>query len=247
MSRLTVLLSSLCLMGCVSGFDRSALREQLSGYRAEAAEESIEKLKARKPRLKFPCNVAVYLYPDDADSSWSWSSADRAYMESWGTRLKQEGVVEGMFIISDMFTNGKDLPSLRRAAAKYNADVLLVVKGATQTQNYVNPGALANLTLLGGFVVPGQHCDAMFLLQAGVVDVSSGVVCASLESEGEARLIKPSFLLKQEDAIGRAKRHALEKFGPVLSRRMHGLQNLYNTQMAKVRKVQEVTKEGTKK
>ncbi len=152
-----------------------------------------------------------------------------------------------MFIISDIFTNGKDIESLRRAAAAYNADVLLIVKGATQTQNYVNPGALANLTLVGGFVVPGQHCDAMFMIQAGVVDVTSGVVCASLESEGEAYLLKPSFLLKQGDAIGRAKRHALEKFGPVLSRRMHGLQDLYNSQLCKVRKIPEVTKDGKAK
>ena len=76
-----------------------------------------------------------------------------------------------------------------------------------------NPAALLNLTVLGGFLVPGSQCDALFVMQGGLVDVNNGCLYASVESEGSARIYRPTFVIEKEGAIAKAKSEAVKNFG----------------------------------
>lgn len=214
------------LAGCVStGFNRGALHDQLRLEGAEAKEvldEDIQQVLALKPQLTFPCRIAVYLRPGK-DASWHWTPQDKDLLNSWSAALGKEGIASNVVLMNDMFTSGADLKHLRLAAARYGADALLIVQGASVTDGYENPAALLNLTIIGGYVVPGSHRDALFIVQAGLVDVHNGCLYATAESEGEGHIMRPTFIIEDRDAIARAKKTAMDAFGPELLRQMRGL------------------------
>jgi hypothetical protein len=80
-------------------------------------------------------------------------------MRAWGDSLCKEGVASDVVFMSSMFTSSDDLQALR-AAAKHGADALLLIKGASATESRLNPLALLNVTIIGGYVVPGRgQCD----------------------------------------------------------------------------------------
>ena len=144
-------------------------------------------------------------------------------METWAEALRKEGIATDVIFMSTMFSKGDSLVDLRAGAAKYGADALLVLKGAAVTDSYMNPAALFNVTVVGGFVVPGSHRDALFLMEGGLVDVNNGFLYASMEAEGEGQTLAPTFIIEEKDAIERAKQKALTAFGPELLRRMRNL------------------------
>ncbi len=144
-------------------------------------------------------------------------------MEGWAEALRKEGIATEVSFMSTMFSQGETIQELRAAAAKHGADALLVLEGAAVTDSYMNPAALFNVTVVGGFLVPGSHRDALFLMEGGLVGVNNGFLYASMEAEGEGRTLAPTFIIEAKDAIERAKQEAITAFGPELLRRMRNL------------------------
>jgi hypothetical protein len=216
-------LALLALAGCVTTneFDRSALRAKMGDETAQVTEKQVQEVMALRPQLSFPCNIAVYFHPDGG-----WTGKERALVDSWCQALKQQGIVASMFVMSDLFVDGQSLTALRVTAARHGADALLVLKGASQITSYVNPAALFNLTVVGGYVIPASHRDALFLVQGGLLDVGNGFIYASVESEAEAGIIRPTFVIDEKVAVERARKQALVNFGPALVRRMQGLRSM---------------------
>jgi hypothetical protein len=215
------------LSGCATGFDRGALlerlqRENVAGPDKSVQDKEIQEVRALKPQLSFPCRIAVYLKPS-TDGHWHWSREDKEILNSWAGILRKDGIASDVFPMTGMFVNDGDLKHLRMAAARYGADALLVIQGACQTDSYLNPAALFNLTLVGGYIVPGSHRDALFILQGGLIDVGNECLYASVESEGEAGIVAPSFIIEERDAVTKAKKKALEAFGPELLRHISNL------------------------
>ncbi len=224
--RTTLGLLLLCLAGCAAGLDRNLVRYQLENSSLQITDETtetIEEVKALRPQLMFPCKLAVYLHPPGY-SEWQWTSGDKRIFDAWGKELKRQGVVREAFFLPNMLLGEKkDLHALRLAAAKCGADALLVVQGAVATDDYMNPAAAANLTVVGGFVVPGSHCDALFVAQALLIDVNNGFIYATAEGEGKGSVIRPSFIIEQSGAINNAKKRALHDLGPRVATQMQKL------------------------
>src|SRR5262249_49138854 len=156
-------------------------------------EEDILRVKSLKPQLTFPCKIAVYLLPGER-GSWRWTPQDKELMASWATALKKEGIASDVFMMSELFAPSSGLKELRVAAARHGADALFVIQGASQVDNYLNLASVLDLTVVGGFLVPGSHCDALFVMQGGLVDVGNGFIYASVESEGQGKIVRPTFI-----------------------------------------------------
>jgi hypothetical protein len=220
-------LFSLFLAGCVSssGFDRGVLHESLcTKGETQVTDEEVKKAMELRPQLTFPCKVAIYLYdPDNRSYQWRWGPKDKELILSWMNDLKKAGVVGEAFFMSGMFTSGNSFKELRLAAAQHGADAVLLLKGAYQTDSYLNPAAVFNLTIVGGFLAPASHCDTLFLMQGGLIDVANGYLYATAESEGEAGIIRPTFIIEEKDAVEQAKKVALDNLGPELVRRLGNL------------------------
>lgn len=210
----------LLLCGCASGFDRNALQERLNDGTFQMPDAAIAEARAMKPQLKFPCRIAVYLKP--GDNQWRWTSEDRAAMERWSAALKTDGIASEVFPLPEMLTGKGDVKELRLAAAKCGADVLFLIHGAAQTDSYKNPAAVFNLTVIGGYVIPGSHKDSLFMMEGCLLDVDNGYIYTAVQSEGVGKIIRPTFVIEDKDAIAAAKTKAIAAFGDeVLTRLRH--------------------------
>lgn len=237
--RIGILLLPILLTGCFArGFDRSDLygrlkAEQVPGL-PEVNETDIVKVQSIKPQLTLPCRVAVYLPPSTGGRR---RAKEKEFIDSWAETLKKEGIVTDMFLMSDLFTTGTSLKDLRVAAARHGANLLLVLQGESDVDTYKNPAAVLNLTIVGGFLVPGSRCDALVAFQGALVDVSNGFLYASIDAEGEGSIIRPTFLIEDRPAIERAKEKALANFGNELLKRMRNLHSAMSGQPEVVRAV----------
>jgi rhombotail lipoprotein len=226
------LLASVLFAGCcqTTSFDRSAMMSRLQTESASVtvSDDEIVQVQAIKPQLQFPCRVAVYLSP-----AVQWSIKDKERIKAWGDSLKKEGIVSDYFLMSSLFSpNAASLASkaqkeVRLAAARHGADAVLILHGIHQTESYENPAALLNLTLVGGYIIPASHRDVLFMLQGAVVDVGNGFLYASVESEGTGKIMRPSFIIEEKDALDAARKEAIEGFGPDFLRRMQSLNHSY--------------------
>ena len=122
-----------------------------------------------------------------------------------------------------MLTGKGELKELQLAAAKCGADVLLVVDGASQSDRYMNPAAVLYLTIVGGYLVPGSHVDSLFMIEGCLFDVDNGFLYTSARAEGVGKIVRPSFLIEEKDAIAEAKTQAIGKFSDALLRQMQSL------------------------
>jgi hypothetical protein len=209
--------------GCVShGFDRAAIQQRLNDGTLQVTDEAIAEARATRAQLRLPCRIAVYFKPAD-HGDWWWTTEDRAALAPWAAALKQEGIAAEVFQLPEMLVGKGEAKDLRLAAAKCGADVLLVIRGAAQTDSYQNPAAMLYLTGVGGFLVPGSHRDSLFVMEGCLLDVDNGYVYTGVQSEGVGKIIRPTFLIEDRDAIGLARTKAVAKFGEEFFGRMRTL------------------------
>jgi rhombotail lipoprotein len=221
------LIVPLFLCGCAHGFDRNTLQERLNDGSLQISDTTIAEARGLKPQLKFPCRVAIYLQPERGE--WHWTAEDKSAMKVWADSLKSEGIVSDVFPLPEILIvsgEGKDkdhAKELRLAAAKCGADVLFVIHGAAQTDSYKNFASALNLTIIGGYVVPGSHRDSLFLMEGVLLDVDNGYVYTAVQTEGVGKIVRPTFLIEDKDAIARAKTKAVAQFGDEVLKRMREL------------------------
>jgi hypothetical protein len=205
-----------------NGFHRSYLEARLNDEGFKVADEEIKTIQTLRPQLHFPCRIAVALRGSNHHDA-RWTYKDRQQMEAWFSSLVQEGIATDVVFIPRMFASGETLKELRAAAAKVGADALLVIRGGGAAENRLNALAMLNVTVVGGFLVPGSHSDALYRIEAGLVDVNNGYLYATMEAEGEGMTLAPTFLIEDREAIECAKQEALKAFGPEVLQRMRGL------------------------
>jgi rhombotail lipoprotein len=212
----------LLLCGCAQGFDRAALQDRLNDGSIQTNDQDIAAARAMKPQLRFPCRMAVYFKPGDHD--WRWTTEDRAALETCAKQLKAEGIASEVFPLPEMLV-GKDtdVKCLRLAAAKCGADVLFIIHGAAQTDSYKNAASVFDLTIVGGYLVPGSHKDSLFMMEGLLIDVDNGFIYTGVQSEGVGKIIRPTFRIEEKDAIARAKTKAITDFGEEVVQRLRRL------------------------
>lgn len=218
-----VLLVPVLLCGCTNGFDRAALRERLNDGSLQMPDAAIAEARATRPQLRFPCRIAVCLKPSD-HSEWRWTPEDKTAMEGWAATLKREGIAGEVFPLPEMLVaKGGDVKELRLAAAKCGADALFVIHGAADTLRYMNPLAVCNLTIVGGYVIPGSSRDSLFMMEGILLDVDNGYIYTGIQAEGTGKVMRPTFVIEDKDAIAIAKTKAIAQFGDEVLKRMRTL------------------------
>jgi rhombotail lipoprotein len=207
-------------VGCANGFHRDALQERLHDGSLQSTDKDIAAARALRPQLKFPCRVACYLNPESKGGNWHWTQDDRAALETVGAELKTKGIASEVLLLPDMLSEKGSLDKLRLAAAKCGADVLLVVNGAAECDKYKNPAAVFDLTVVGGYLVPSRHVDALFLMEGCLFDVDNGYVYGAVQAEGVGKIVRPTFRTEEKDAIAKAKTQAIGRLNDELLKTM---------------------------
>lgn len=232
MRAVVVAVLAVMLTGCAAskGFDRGTLRNSLGEI---TTDQDIQNVLALKPQLSTPFKLAVYLN----NESWNakrrfWNDEEKNDLLTYGNRLKEAGVVSDIFLISEdavpghqssgsVHTSDRDhLRDLRFGAASYGADALLVISDASSVDRYNNPSALFYWTIVGAYLVPGTHSDALVMMRSSLWDVRNGYLYATQDAEGMGKRVGPAFVTEDVDAVYAAKKMAIADLGKKLTDRL---------------------------
>lgn len=227
----------MCLMsvGCSRGFHRTDLQDQLRSGAPEFASDQpgevitaddIKAAFAARPQLKKPFRLAIYFDNPGA----RWSEHERMGLQRAGDRLQELKVISDYLLLTDLLVDGnaplnhtngqagrQRFAQIRLAAAKANADAVLVVRKAADVDRYSNPFSLLYLTVIGFYVAPGSNADALVMVEGALVDVRNGVVYASAQAEGEDSIIRPLAYLENDDVVRGASNKAMDAFAKEIS------------------------------
>lgn len=218
---------TLSVFGCVStGFNRGALREQIGVVKPTYDDTQIKEAFTKKANLPKPFKLGVYFRQPQVvrgESKWRWSDQDKATLDEIGIELKSEGVVSEVFPIFDSVATSDDLKSLRLAAAKHQADALLIVSGATQIDRYTNNWGWSYLLLVPALFVPGSSADTLFVANASMWDVKNEFLYLTAETEATSSITYvPAFAKNDKDLIDQAKTLSMAKLKIELKKMIKG-------------------------
>jgi len=177
-------------LGCASkGFNRGQLSEHVGVVKPEFNDQEIKTAFNKKPNLPKEFKLAVYFKAppqgkNQSNPGWRWTENDKTVLDEIARDLKKEGIVSDVFPILHSLVSDDDLKSLRLAAAKHQADALLIISGAGQIDRYINHLGWTYALLLPALVVPGSEADTLFVSSATLWDVRNEYLY--LTAEGEA-------------------------------------------------------------
>jgi hypothetical protein len=188
---------------------------------------SVEEIERLRPQISLPIRVAV-APPRLAYRDWygredveTWTPDEVAEIESWEAPLRQAGVIKDLMIVPGLLREecawrddpGCALRANRAAAARIQADALLVVSFATGVDEYANLASVLNLTIVGMWVVPGHHRDALTIAEGAILDNRNEYLYAFARGEGQDRIIRPWVYADNWKVIVSSRLNALHAFG----------------------------------
>ncbi|MCC2640702.1 MAG: exported protein of unknown function [Nitrospira sp.] len=221
---LLAFLALLALSACSAsrGLNRQALQESFHTNPDVVTDQDIAATMALQADLPSPYRLALYFKHKDFPSrpalrKVDWISADAERLQRALAPVKEEGIIRQSFLLANSAVQGTTFRDIRQAAARYNADAILVIDGAASVDRYNNGHSWWYATGLGLYLAHGTESHALFMMEGLFWDVRSGYLYGTQTAEGETTLIGPALLLEDKDAIAEAKDVALERFGKELA------------------------------
>ncbi len=212
------------MSGCSSsrGLNRQALQESFHEHPDVVTDQDIASTLALQGHLPAPYRLAIFYKHKDFPGSPTlrkvdWVSADAERIQRALEPVKEEGILQQSFLLANSTVQGTTFRDIRLAAARYNADAILVIDGAAAVDRYNNGRAWWYATGLGAYIAHGTESHALFMMEGTLWDVRSGYLYGTQTAEGETTLMGPASSLEDKDAIAEAKDVALERFGKELA------------------------------
>lgn len=225
MQRRVVLVLTLLVTGCSfspRGFDHGALARAARVDRHPVTEPDVAGAAALSPQLAPPFRVAVWFRPPNpwrwSEHRFHWTDRDREVVLAALQPLVDAGVVAEVVLLANAVFPDDGVRAARFAAARQGAHAVVIVTGAAALERYSNASALLYPTILGLWVAPGSHANALCLVSASVWDVKDGYLYAAAETEGTVRRRVPYMHLDEDEVAEGAKRAALEELAGELGR-----------------------------
>lgn len=214
------------LSGCQSkGFNRGELQNLAGTKKPVFDDNEIKEAYKKKPNLPKPFKMAVYFAsPTGMQSSkWRWTDSDKAKIAELTKELNDQKVVSDVFPLLDSTVSGTDLRSLRLAAAKHQADALLLIGGAGSTDRYMTNWGLTYILLAPVFFVPGSKVDTLFIANATLWDVKNEYLYLTAEAEAMTdQTYIGAFSPRDQDLFLEAKTQAIDKLKNELLKMVQG-------------------------
>ncbi|MBV8880061.1 MAG: hypothetical protein JO332_08865 [Planctomycetaceae bacterium] len=212
--------------GCQAGFDRAGMIGQLQQDQPIVFDDAdILRIEQARPQLQCPFRLAVVpptLFNHRVYGEPGETEGQRREIMAWGDRLRREGVVSDLIIIPDILTSQShsqnSIKDIRVAAARLQADAVLILRSTTDTDAYVNPLSVLDLTLVGMFLVPAHHRDALTIVEGMVLDNRNQYVYFAGSAEGKGATLAPLASVDAKDAVKDSRCEALKAFGELLVR-----------------------------
>jgi hypothetical protein len=170
------------------------------------------------PNTPHPLRLALYFMERDMPI-WHkiqmarWMDSEKDALLKRLAPLQHEGIVADIFLLADSTIHGYDVKKIQRAAARYDADAVLIVEGVGSVDRYNNGYAAWYVTLIGAYVAPGTVSDALFMIHSSLWDTRTERLYATQTVEGRSTLTGSAVLLEDSRVLVQAKTSALTEFG----------------------------------
>jgi rhombotail lipoprotein len=215
--------------GCATGFNRGEMETALEKGQPifVSSQLSVEEIERLRPQISLPIRVAV-APPTVTYHGWygredfeTWSPDEVAEIQAWEAPLREAGVVKDLIIIPALlreecrWNNDPScaLRANRAAAARIQADALLVISFATGVDEYANIASVLNLTIVGMWIVPGHHRDALTIAEGAILDNRNEYLYAFARGEGKDGIVRPLVYADNSKVIVSSRLNALHAFG----------------------------------
>ncbi len=214
----------LLLAGCSQGFDSAEVKIRLKAEPLEVTNEEILKTREIESRISYPFKLGIYFDVSNKKSKWrwdwEWNEQDQKVLMALKKEFKDFELVTNIVHISESVVNGWTLKDIRLAAARYQVDAVLVVRGSPSVDSYFNPWSCLYLTILGMWIAPGSNRDALFAMEGVLWDVGNKYMYLAVEAEGTGQVQRPTIYITDRQAIGLAKNDAVVRFSKRLAREL---------------------------
>lgn len=221
MKILLITLVGVAAVGCSSGFNRQTMNAQMEAEQPLVFDDAdVLRVEQARPQLQFPIRLAVvppamFDYRDHRETE-----GQRKEIMAWGEKLRDAGIVSDLFIIPGILMNqtrSQDyIKSIRVAAARLQADAVLIMRSSTDVDSYVNVLSVLDLTVVGMFVVPAHQKDALTIVEGMVIDNRNQYVYFAGSTEGVGTSFGPLATVREHTAIQESRLEALKSFGELL-------------------------------
>lgn len=218
----------MALAGCATGYNRGEMDAALESSKPAyvSSDLSVEEIEQMKPQLTLPARIAV-APPVQAYRRWwgqdslnAWTPEEVAVIESWQEPLRAAGIAEALLVLPSALVKDCEprdavctLNAQRAAAARTHSDALLVVNLATATDEYVNPASALYLTIIGMWLVPASHRDALTVAEGVLIDNRNEYLYAFARGEGETKSVRPAMYTDTLGVVNASRVEALKSFG----------------------------------
>ncbi len=228
---LCLTLSAVLAQCSSNGFDRAGMAKDLRQAGPAVTDAEIAKVLSLKPQLKLPFRLAVFLdssYARYSRYSWSQNDFDVAEKKELLTQLMgPKDIVSDAFFIShsDITASreGITLADIRLAAARYHADAVLILKSNSNTDTYPNFLSILYITIVGFWIAPGSHCDAIHMVHGTMYDVRNEYLYIGAESDATDSIIRPLALRECSVPLNESRKKATASFSTEFYRRLRTL------------------------
>jgi hypothetical protein len=198
-------------VGCASTsqmptYERSELRLMVSSETALAADRAplsggggeqevqkeVDRLLALKPNARTPAKVVLFELPSSGPtritSSLKWLALRAKTSGYMKDALEKSGIFQSVDFLPEMLLPAgrrADLKTVRVAAARAQADGVLIYTTEAGYDYKANGWAILYPTLIGLAVAPGSDLSSIAISKAVLLDVHTGYIYAVLESYAE--------------------------------------------------------------
>lgn len=223
MKKICVVMSLIFLSACSSMDRRPELQEKMGSNPGiqYADARTVEEIRQLRPQAEFPLEIAVMPPP----GRWGGlSRQERTIIEGWGKSLKEMGFADKLTIVPSSlipecgYQADSDcyLTRSRQAGARLGADAILFLSESMDTDAYVNPLSILNLTIVGMWFAPAHHRDTYLILEGSLFDINNGYLYAIADGYGEEKTVRPLMYAKYSVGRERARIMALNDLGTKL-------------------------------
>lgn len=220
----------LLLTGCATekGFNRGEMASaaQASHSLFQSSNLTVEQIEKLKSQVRFPVRLAVAPPVISYGQRWgsqemnTWNPDETKEIESWATPLKRAGIVSDLVILPALLLeqckgNDQDcaLRVSRSAAARTQADALLIINLASAVEKYTNQASLLDVTIIGMWLIPGHHRDALTIAEGVMIDNRNEYLYAYARGEAEEKTVRPFMYASSWKAVRPSRLRALQSFG----------------------------------
>ena len=226
MKLLPILCAALSAVGCSASFNVAKMEARQWGGEKVFTDMDLARIEQLRPQLTLPFRLAVAppLYAD-------WRSPQQlegelAAIQAWGADLKKSGLVSEFIVLPKLLLGSSFggrhthdyLKAVRVAAARMQADAVLLLSSVTDVSSYVNPLCILNATIVGLYVAPGHHKAALTIIEGIVMDNRNEFLYWTGSVQARGSTMGPAALIDEDDAIRESRTAALKAFGEALTR-----------------------------